>query len=288
MSESPRPLFERIGAFLERHRTSSAVGGIVGLAAAVLLWRWARPSNRRKWNTSQERLATARLDGDILTISNVRRWRWKRGSPPKEIWDEGVYDLRKITGLDFTVSRFGLRGLAAHTMLIFGFSDGQRLVLSVEIRRREGQHYSMLQGFLRSFELMYVWSDERDVLHLRTNVRDEATWLYPMKVQPPVIRKLLLSAVERTNYLAEHPEFYHSMGNACATNLMRHFNESGLCRVREKGPRTWLPGLADGLLHELGLIGESVHLKDLRRSSAINAKGQAHGDGEGYSEAVRR
>lgn len=280
-------LGERLKDFLERNRTSAAAGGLVALGAALLLWRSARPSNRRRWVRGQERLARAERGGDRVLIRNIRCFSWLTEGSAEERYEERSYDLSALRTLDFIISRFGMRGLAAHTMLSFGFADGAYLVVSVEIRRREGQHYSIVHGLLRSFELQYILADERDVVRLRTNVRREPTYLYPVAVPVDRIRRLLVSVLERANRIAERPEFYHSVANACTTNLIRHFNEAGLCRASERGPRAVLSGLSDGLLRDLGLIGDGERLHELRRRHLINAKAQACGDGPGFSRAIR-
>lgn len=285
--EPPRGVFSHLAERLENCRTSTAAGGVVALGAAVLLWCWARPTNRRRWRRGQHRLSTNKLDGNRVTIRNLRCFRWNSGGAPNERYTDRGYDLKELRSLDFIVTRFGMKGLAAHTMLSFGFEDGERLVLSIEIRRREGQHFSILQGLFRSFELQYIFGEEADLVHLRTNVQDDATYLYPVKVDPKSVRRLLLSVLERANTLAENPEFYNSVKNACTTNLIRHFNAVGLCKASERGPRAVVSGLSDGLLHDLGLIGEGTKLRALRKSQRINERARGYGDGPEFSRRIR-
>jgi hypothetical protein len=285
MSPDKKP--SKVAGWLETRRTSAAAGGLVALGAAVLLWSWARPSNRRRWVRGQHRLATGEFAGNEITVRNVRCFSWSKTDEAEENYEDRTYDADKITSLDFIVSRFGLRGLAAHTMLSFGFSDGQRLTLSVEIRRREGQHFSILQGLFRSFELQYIFGDERDLVHLRTNIREENVYLFPVKAPPAMIRALWFSTLRRANTLAAHPEFYHSVANACTTNLIKHFNEAGLTRARERGPRAVVSGLSDALLHDLGLIGNGGKLRELRREHRINSKALAAGRSSDFSARIR-
>lgn len=279
--------FSRLAERLENCRTSTAAGGFVALGAAVLLWCWARPTNRRRWRRGQHRLATTEISGNTVAIRNLRCFRWHPDGPPNEHYLDRSYDLGRLRRLDFIVTRFGMKGLAAHTMLSFGFEDGEQLVLSIEIRRREGQHFSILQGLFRSFELQYILGEERDLVHLRTNIQDDATYLYPVHVDPENIRRLLLSVLKRANALAENPEFYNSVKNACTTNLIKHFNAVGLCKASARGPRAVVSGLSDGLLHDLGLIGDGTKLRTLRKSRRINERARAYGDGPEFSGRIR-
>ncbi|MEE8425284.1 MAG: DUF4105 domain-containing protein [Elusimicrobiota bacterium] len=285
--EPRRGTLSRFAHRLESCRTSTAAGGFVALGAAVLLWCWAQPTNRRRWRRGQHRLATNEISGNKVTIRNLRCFRWNLDGPPNERYLDRSYDLERLHRLDFIVTRFGMKGLAAHTMLSFGFEDGEQLVLSIEIRRREGQHFSILQGLFRSFELQYIFGEERDLVHLRTNIQNDATYLYPVKVDPESVRRLLLSVLERANAVAENPEFYNSLKNACTTNLIRHFNAVGLCKASERGPRTVVSGLSDGLLHDLGLIGEGTKLRALRKIHRINERARACGDDSEFSRRIR-
>jgi hypothetical protein len=279
---------KRFRGFLERHSTSTAAGGLVALAAAVLLWKSRRPSNERGWIEEASTLPTAEFQGDSVTVRNVRVFSWSKEGASEKRYEDRSYDLKSLVSLDFILSRFGkMKRLAGHTLLSFGFADGRYLAVSVEIRRARGQHYSFLRGLFRHYELMYVIADERDVVRLRTNVRGEKTYLFPIKAPADKLRKLLVSILKRADGLAREPEFYNSIGNACTTNLIGHFNEVGLCKARKSGPRAVFSGMADGLLLDLGLIDGGTELEDLRKKNLITEIARAYGDGPEFSKAIR-
>jgi hypothetical protein len=60
----------------------------------------------------------------------------------------------------------------AHTMLSFGFEDGDYLGVSVEVRLEKGETYRPTLGLFGQFELIYVIADERDLIRVRTEYRD--------------------------------------------------------------------------------------------------------------------
>ncbi|MFH2201811.1 MAG: DUF4105 domain-containing protein [Elusimicrobiota bacterium] len=274
--------------FLYAHRATTAAGGLAALGIALLLWKSTRATNDRSWVEEQDTLAVADIDGDEATVRNVRCFDWKTATEPQKRYATRSYDLRRLRSLDFIVSRFGMRGLAGHTLLSFGFEGGEQLAVSVEIRRTEGQHYSFLRGLFRNYELMYVIADERDIIRVRTNIRGEETYLYPINAPLDAIRRLLVSILRRANRLAQQPEFYNSVWNSCTTNLLEHFNEAGICRTFAHGPRAVVSGLADGLLYDLGLLGRGVSLRELRQRHYISKRAKACGDGPGFSAAIRR
>ncbi len=278
----------KLRTFLEKYRTSTAAGGMVALGVALLMWRSAQPTNERGWIEEATYLPTVDFDNETITVKNVRCFNWSENAPPKGRYDTRTYDLGKLVTLDFILSRFGkMKKLNGHTLLSFGFEGGEYLTVSVEIRREEGQHYSFLRGLFRHYELMYVFADERDIIRLRTNIRRESTFLFPVKVGVPKIRKLLVSILKRANSLAETPEFYHSVKNSCTTNLISHFNEVGLCKANEHGPRAVFSGLADSLLYDLGLIGDGTELKEFQKKHAISKLAQDYGDGPDFSRVIR-
>ena len=79
----------------------------------------------------------------------------------------------------------------AHTLVSFGFDDGQFLCVSVEARRRRWQSYSPLLGLFRSYQLFFVLGDERDIVRLRTNIRHEQVYMYRVRLAPQQLRRLL-------------------------------------------------------------------------------------------------
>jgi hypothetical protein len=93
-------------------------------------------------------------------------------------YDE-TFDLRRIQSIEFAVVPFKNAEAAAHTFLIFGFEDGERLAISVEVRREREESYTPLKGLLRQFELTYVIMHERDAILLRTKYRGDRVYLYP-------------------------------------------------------------------------------------------------------------
>ncbi len=261
---------------------------MLALVITILMWRSARPSNDRGWIEEARRVTTADFDGNKVTLKNVRCFSWSEDAPPKTRYETRTFDLRTLVSLDFILSRFGMRGLAGHTLLSFGFAGGDYLAVSVEIRRTVGQHYSFLRGLLRHYELMYVFADERDIVRVRTNIRKESTYLYPLNASIPVIRDLFVSILKRANALVERPEFYHSAKNSCTTNLIGHFNEVGLCKASEFGPRAVISGLSDGLLRDLGLIGDGTKMREFKRRHKVSELALAYGDGPDFSREIRR
>jgi hypothetical protein len=103
------------------------------------------------------------------------------GKPSKtaeEAWETRVFDASTVTSVDVFTSVWGNPNIA-HVMVSFGFADGRHIAFSAETRRRKGQVYSTLGGFVREFELTLLAADERDLIWLRTDLRGERVSIFP-------------------------------------------------------------------------------------------------------------
>ncbi len=142
------------------------------------------PSNNRLWRPDLAILSYADFEGDSITLHNVRNCRYRT----EEDYDVRHYDLRfaldEVRTVDFIVVPFKNAKLLAHTMLSFGLVDGRHFIVSVEARLEQGEKYSPYGGSMRGYELLYVIGDERDLIPLRTEVRQVDVYLYPWKCQP--------------------------------------------------------------------------------------------------------
>jgi len=131
-----------------------------------------------------------------------------------------------------------------------------------------------------------VAGDERDLIGLRANVRGHPVWVYPVRAEPAQAQALFVSMMGRAAALGERPEFYHTLTNTCTTNIVRHLEAlSG----RDLGwdLRILLPGYADGLAWELGLIGGASSLEEARARFRINARSAFGADSPGWSRQIR-
>ena len=90
--------------------------------ALVQLWIFSlAPSNTADWQPDVSQLASAKLDGDLLTIQNVRNFDWTSDSAGTPHWDTRTYDLSKLEGLDMFFSYWGSPSIA-HTIMSWDFS----------------------------------------------------------------------------------------------------------------------------------------------------------------------
>lgn len=263
-------------------------GAAVALVAFALVQLWIfslEPSNKGDWQPDVSELASATLDGDLLTIHNLRNFAWRSETEFTPNWESRTYDLAKLEGLDMFFSYWGSPSIA-HTIMSWDFSDGQHLAISIEVRKNKSQQYSTVAGFFRQYPLYYAVADERDVIGVRTNQRGENVYLYPLRTPVANARALLLDYIKSINGLVEDPEWYNALLDNCTTSIQRHVRD-----VNPQGsPFNWrliVNGYLPELLYQRGTIDTSLPFEELEKLSNIDARAKAAGDGPDFSAAIR-
>lgn len=245
------------------------------------------PANDRDWAVDQSVLPRVDFRGPLVTIRNVRDFRYQAEDRYTPRWHDATYDLRKLESVWFLVEPFGAWGGAAHTFVSFGFGDGRFVSVSVEIRKEKGEAFSPLRGLLDEYELMYVIGDERDLVMLRTNFRRDDVYLYPVRTNRDGMRRMFVEMVNRAEALAKQPEFYNTLTNTCTTNLVRHVNAIAPERIPLR-PGVLFPGYSDRLAWDLGLIDTKLSFNDARRHFRINALARRYAADPAFSLRIRQ
>ena len=245
-----------------------------------------RPSNDRDWIDEQKVLAYADISGDKVHIQNVRNAQFFTYRDCLVDYYDKTYDLAKIKTVDFIMIPFADNRAIAHTFLSFGFEGGDYVGVSVEVRLEKGESYSAAVGLLGQFELMYVVADECDLLPVRPEFRHVDVLLYRTTATPAQARALFLDVMKRVNQLHDHPEFYDTLRNNCTTNIVRHINTLAPGRI-PYDYRVLLPGYADNLAYELGMIDNSLPFDEVRRRARISDLILQYKDDPHFSQRIR-
>ena len=251
------------------------------------LARIGAPSNSRNWQPNLSVLPYAELNGSQLTVHNIRNTKYLSADDYVVRHYDKTFDINLLRTADFLVVPFKGSPSMAHTMLSFGFGDQGHLAVSIEARLEQDEKYSPIKGAMRQFELMYVIADEHDVIALRTKYRKDDVYLYRSKATPDQARKLLVDVLARANKLAREPEFYDTFTNNCTTNIVQHVNRLAPGRVPfDIG--VLLPGYADQLAYNLGLLETHSSFKKTRREAHINYLANRYAESPDFSEKIRQ
>lgn len=257
------------------------------LLITVIGWTGMRPSNNRDWTAGQDRMPHATFRGDSVTIRNLRNFDYDTvGTLITPHYEERSYDLSQLRTVWFILSPFepDNRG-PAHSFLSFGFADSQYVAISVEARREADETYSIVKGVLKRYEIMYVVGDERDLVRVRV-ARGDDVYLYPIRTTPDKARALFVRMLERANGLASKPEFYNTLTNNCTTNILEHANSVTTKKI-PYGREVLLPGYADELARELGLLDTDLSIEQARARFHINSRARGGFYEPGFSTLIR-
>ena len=258
----------------------------VALVGISVWWSGLRPSNDRDWQPEVAKLAYAAINGDMVTVHNIRNFDYRTETDFTPAYYVRTYDLNKLDSGEL-VAVYWMGPAIAHLFLSFGFGD-DHLAISIEARKEKGEGYSSAKGFFRQYELYYVVADERDVLRVRTNYRKdppEDVYVYPLRVPRENLRRVFLEYIHKMNALREHPEFYNTLTTNCTTAILMN------TRVNPDSlPFSWkvlLSGYTPAYVYESGRMDQSLPFEELKRRSLVNAAAQAADQAPDFSRRIR-
>jgi hypothetical protein len=259
----------------------------VGFCSVLTWWLTLKPSNDGNWQPDSDRTAWAEMDGDRVTIHNLRNCDYRTEIDYTNCWSDRTLYLSEIRVADFFLTNWGIP-FASHPIVSFQFGDHQHVAFSVEARYKAGQAYSTILGCFRQYGLIFVTADERDVIRLRTNYRkDEEVYMYRVEVQPEIVRAMFLTYVTYLNKLKDHPEWYNELTRNCTTTLQKPLAAD----VNNPQPWTYqfiVNGKLDELLYDRGrLVTGGLPFPELKQREHINAAAQAADHSPDFSALIR-
>ncbi len=266
-----------------------AVLFVLRLMIAVRRFKLEQPMNERNWVNDNAQLTRVNIEGNTAHLVNVRDFRWRTTSDYDERWVERTVRIDQVSKIWLILEYFEPdKPQIAHTFLSFEFEDGQRLACSIEVRREQGERFHPLKGLGRNFELMYVWATEADAIGVRTRCRTRSiTHLLEGNVLRDESKPALFrSYLNRTNALAEKPEWYNTITNTCTTNLVQHINDIYPGRV-PMGLAWLLPGLSPEMMEREKLIRIEEDLATTMERSRIDERALSWDQENDFGDWVR-
>jgi hypothetical protein len=275
------------GFFVRRWRWRAFGLFVVLLAVLVVSWSHIEASNDRNWVPENAVLAYASIDGNRITLHNIRNFDYRSETDFTPAYYDRTFDLQQLDSVDlFAVYWMG--PAIAHIFLSFGFADGNHVAISIEARKERGEGYSSVQGFFRQYELYYAVGDERDIVRLRTNYRHdppEQVHMYRLRGTREDAQRLFLEYLREINALKAQAQWYNSLTTNCTSNIWLH------ARVLPGHlPYSWkilLSGYVPGYLYEHGKLGTSLSFAELQQRAVINPRAKAADQAADFSRQIR-
>ena len=250
----------------------------------VSWWLTLKPSNARAWQPDVTQTAWAQINGDEVTLHNVRNCDYRTDIDFTPHWETRMVRLSQITGMDVAIDYWGSSWIS-HPIVSFQFADALPLCFSIETRKTIGQKYSVLAGLYRQYTLIYIVADERDPIRLRTNYRHEDVYLYHTLASPAQARERFLEYIKAMNGLRDQARWYNQVTANCTTSIRTQRS------VNERARWDWrmlINGKADEMLYERHDIATGgLPFAELKERSLINKRAHAADQNADFSRLIR-
>jgi hypothetical protein len=258
------------------------LAALVGVLVLFLGW-WLRqqPSQDRDWDPCVAVLPRAVREGDSITIENLRNFDYRSLDDFTPRYESRTYHLANLRGADVIFFVWSLPWMS-HPVLVFDFGPDGRICMSIEVRFRKGQNYSLLRSLYRQQELIVVAADERDIILRRTkHSRDQAGRLYRLTADADELRAVFLDYIQAINSLCEKPRWYHGLCANCTTSFYQLPS-----RRRRYDWRVLANGRLDEALYEDGRLDRTLPFAELRRLAFLNDVANSAPE-DGFGDHIR-
>jgi hypothetical protein len=255
---------------------------LVALALFLVWWLRQKPSNKRDWDTSVAVLPRAVRDGDVVTIENVRNFEYRSLDDFTPRYDTRTFHLANLKAADIIFFNWGSPWMS-HPVLVFDFGPDGRVCMSIEVRYRKGQNYSVVRSLYRQQELIFVVADERDAILRRTKcVKNQEALLYRFNASADELRNAFLDYFDAINGLTETPRWYNGLFANCTTSFYRLPGS----RFRFDW-RVLANGWLDQALYEDGRLDRTLPFQELRQNARLDDIANSAPE-KGFGDHIRR
>lgn len=217
-------------------------------------------------------------DGGALEVGNMR-WLEPAAASHDFSWASAAIRPGLIKEIYF-VTKVQPPGIAGHSLLFYEFEDGgvvdtagrksKGFFLSVESYAREGETYSLIAGFKKTYNILWLLTNFEDYVMYGAAFGKNWMNFYPVLTDKAGREKMVRDTVEQATVNREG-EWYHSTRNNCTNNLVMMINHS---LPEERRVKMWTiphliynfyattPPMVPGYLGRKGVLGPKAFTID--------------------------
>ena len=201
-----------------------ATAGIAAAAIVVAFFAslsMATPRLGREWTENLAVMPKVTMDQDAFTLDPAMDWSYTADGPATKgstTFSGRFADLKNIW---LMVEPQPGQPYAAHTLLLFEFSNDRFVGLTVEARLEKDEIYSAIDGMLNKYELAYMWNTAKELLTRRAVFLKKYIYVYPLTLSQEQEQSFLRSLLDRSVDIQIHPRFYNTFASNCTNELAK-------------------------------------------------------------------
>ncbi len=214
-------------------------------------------------------IATSTSGAQLVTVRNIRDWRYKKGEVVSDRYYEETFDLSKMKQAYLLFNPFGKWEGVGHSFFVFEFEDGKSISISIEARRENTEEYSAIRGFFNEYELWYAFGSVEDFESRRAVYYDEELYKYPLLISTSSAQAIFLDLSRTAEKLETVPDFYNTLTSNCTNLLADSANRVKKGSIPFHYSRLFT-GFADDQLYDLGFIPHDKPFEEIYREARID------------------
>lgn len=168
------------------------------------------------------------LEENNISLLDLRNFGYEIGGQQKPAWRTEELDLDDLSEVWFFTEPFARWDAIGHTFISFVFEGetNKTVSVSVEARLEKSERYSGVKGVFNEFELIYVWSTEKDILTRIAVGLENDLYAYRLDATDEQIDKILRHFILRSKELVSTPRFYNTLTSNCTNELAKSVNDA--------------------------------------------------------------
>lgn len=179
------------------------------------------PRADRVWYPYLARTTHVDMHEGEVRMATVTNWSYAASGPTRQDYADAAFRIDDVRGVWFVVEPDPKLSFAAHTFLLFEFTNDRLLGLTIEARREANEDYSPLAGIFNQYELSYLWGAAHDLLTRRAVMLGHRLEIFPIAVDQEQLRTLLSHLLQRTQDLELHPRYYNTLFSNCTNEIAK-------------------------------------------------------------------
>jgi hypothetical protein len=198
-----------------------------GIAVLVLVAGFAisvvskTPRRDRNWVEHLAVMPTIDVREDGFALGPATDWTYAPDGPTAKGAVDFEAKFADLQNLWFMVEPQPGGDYAAHTLVLFEFSDDRIIGVTVEARREADEDYDAFEGLFNKFELAYIWSTSKELLTRRAVFLNKDIFVYPLALNEEQKQGFLRSMLDKTIDVSQRPRFYNTLTSNCTNELAK-------------------------------------------------------------------